>query len=221
MPGANLRQVSDQNPGSARRQGRKRLLDPVTERRRLLEAGLRLLDEDRITLEGVLAEAGMSTRAFYRQFSSFDALVFEVRHEEIARLGARLEKLVGSASGSLEALEVFVDDLLAVGYELRRVGRATAIRRSDQSADLRRDSLAELSRPLHRVIVQGVDEGVFFSPHPAVDASTICSILLDVVGDAGTERQRLDLPAARTHVMRFALAALAGSSIDEIRSQIG
>lgn len=219
MPGASLIQVPDLNakpdPSARRKRGRKRLLDPETERERLLEAGLRLLGKDRITLEAVLAEAGVSTRAFYRQFESLAAFVVAVRLEETLRLSVRLANLTESASGPLEALEVFVDDLLAIGYQKRRAGRASAIRQLDRSTDLRSDSVAVLSLPLERSIVRGIDEGIFVSPHPAVDASTICSILLDFVGEAGTERQRLDLPGARAQVLRFALAALTTSSVNE------
>lgn len=53
--------------------GRPRRFDDKTERRMLIDAAIRVMGRNKdvsIPLDGVLSEAGLSTRGFYRHFES-------------------------------------------------------------------------------------------------------------------------------------------------------
>jgi AcrR family transcriptional regulator len=178
----------------------------------LLDAGLRVLRRtsfDRATLDEVLAESGLSTRAFYRQFSSITALLAELRNEENQRIVSRLEKLFTGANGPIAALEACIDELLAVGYEPRRARRAAMLRSNNLAGlEARYNCLQIFSGPIQRVLETGLDDGTFHYANPEADASTICLIVLEFIIDARTERQRMTYDEARAHVLRFALGAL-------------
>jgi AcrR family transcriptional regulator len=187
------------------------VLDQATERRMLLDAGLRVLRRtsfDRATLDEVLAESGLSTRAFYRQFSSITALLAELRNEENQRVVSRLEKLITGADGPIAALEACIDELLAIGYDARRARRA-AMMRSNSVAGLeaRYNCLEMFSGPIQRVLEAGREEGTFPYATPEADARTIFVVVFEFISNP-TERQRLTYDEARAHVLRFALGAL-------------
>jgi AcrR family transcriptional regulator len=178
----------------------------------LLDAGLRVLRRtsfDRATLDEVLAESGLSTRAFYRQFSSITALLAELRNEENQRIVSRLDKLIIEADGPIAGLEACIDELLGVGYDARRARRAAMLRSNNLAGlEARYNCLERFSGPIQRVLEAGLDDGTFHYANPEADASTICLIVLEFIIDARTERQRLTFDQARAHVLRFALGAL-------------
>lgn len=200
------------------RRGRPPVLDHATERRTLLDAALRVLRRtsfDRATLEEVLAESGLSTRAFYRQFSSTTALLAELRNEESERVAERLDKLIAGADGPIDALEACIDDLLAIGYDARRARRAAMLRSNNVAGlEARADCVRILSRPIRRVLQAGVDDGTFPHARPEADAATIYLIILELLSDARSERQRMTYDEARAHVLRFALGAVRSTPGD-------
>src|ERR1700742_1454507 len=103
--------------GTGRRRGRPPALAPDDERRAILDAPLRVLRRsgfDRATLDEVLTEAGLSTRAFYRHYSSKDELLVAWAEQGVGGVATRLARLMATAPGPLEAVAVWVDDILAI-----------------------------------------------------------------------------------------------------------
>ena len=105
----------------------KRAEDEV---RALVEAGLAVLRRHGaagLTVAEVLAEAGLSTRAFYRHFQSKDELVLAVFEQEAQRRYAGLEAQLATAASPRAALETWVDEMLALGFEPRRSRRTKVL----------------------------------------------------------------------------------------------
>ncbi|TMK67338.1 MAG: TetR/AcrR family transcriptional regulator, partial [Actinobacteria bacterium] len=108
------------------RPGRPRALDDDAERRLLLDAGYRVMRQNGFedaSVGDVLAEAGLSTRAFYRHFASKDDLVLAMSRRDAARIAARIDERLETAATSIDALHAWVDEVLAIAYEPRRAAR--------------------------------------------------------------------------------------------------
>src|SRR5262245_66348836 len=84
--------------------------------RALVEAGLAVLRRRGaagLTVADVLAEAGLSTRAFYRHFQSKDELVLAIYEQEAARRNAAIEAKIAAAPDPRAALQTWIDEMLA------------------------------------------------------------------------------------------------------------
>ena len=110
--------------------GRPRRFDDDTERRMLVEAAIRVMsrgDDASLALGDVLAEAGLSTRAFYRHFESKEALLEALMLREAAAVGRSLARAVAQAADPVAALEAWLERYLDVFYEPRRARRAAQL----------------------------------------------------------------------------------------------
>lgn len=198
--------------GSARRRGRPTLLAPETEVQLLLDAARRVLRRtnfDRLTLEMLLEEAAVSTRAFYRHFASMADLLTALRAEEIDELVRRIEKTAAAAPGPAQALEACVDELLAPGFDPRRVRRARMLH-STAINDLltRRACLDAIGAALQPILEAGQADGTFPRTDPAADATTVYVIVFDLVERALAGQLDMSYDEAKAHVLRFAVRAV-------------
>jgi len=103
----------------APRRGRPRRFSSHTERQLLLDAAVRVMSEngyDGTSVNDVLEEAGLSTRAFYRQFDSKQALLTALIERERDRVAFHLEKAAKSADDPLAAVEAWIDAFLDLLY---------------------------------------------------------------------------------------------------------
>lgn len=189
----------------------------VDERHALIRAGhavLRGAGGAAMTVADVLAEAGLSTRAFYRHFASKDELVLAVFASESERSVARLERAVGDASDPVKAVEAWIDEVLALGFEVRRARRTQTFWR--EGALLRTQFPSAFAAivdamlvPLERVLAQGRACGALGATDPARDARSIHAVVWSLVesrlDDTGAPQT---LPEARAHALRFCLPAL-------------
>ena len=213
--------MDDPRPAPTRGRGRRPDLDPVTERRLLLKAAVAVLQRSathEATLNEILAEAQLSTRAFYRQFSSTTELLDVLRAEELAKVRARLEKAVATATTPRAALEAWIDEQLDIRFDSRRARRVSLVR-GIGGADLRAraDAVAALAPGLEAILADGRAAGAFPRTDPEADARTICRMVLDLVStsDPAAPSAARD-PAApsaareavRDHLLRFALGGL-------------
>jgi AcrR family transcriptional regulator len=200
--------VADRTVSSARARAE-------TEARTLLEAALAVLRRDGnagFTVAAVLAEAGLSTRAFYRRFASKDDLLLALFDADTEAVTARIDAAIDAADGPRAALVAWVDQQLALAYAPRRShrtqvlwneGRRLQLEHPDEFARIVAAALA----PLERVLATGKASGDFPDTDPAADARAIHAVTWDLLearlaGGSGT------LASARTHVLRFCLPAL-------------
>jgi AcrR family transcriptional regulator len=194
------------------------------EARALIDAGLAVLQRagaTGMTVGDVLAESGLSTRAFYRHFASKDELVLAVFESETRRNLDRQQAAVGSAmatAGPRRALEAWVDELLAVAFEPRRARRAQTF--WAEGARLRSEFpvqfdaiVAGLIAPLVAILERGREDGTFALTDPAADARSIYAVVWALAerrldGDTSVSRAQ-----AREHALRFCLPALGAQPL--------
>ncbi len=172
-----------------------------------------------LTVADVLAEAGLSTRAFYRHFASKDELVLAVFEQEQQRSTARLMAKVEAAAGPRAALAAWVDETLALAYEPRRARRTQIL--WIEGARLRSEFPAEfdaivgsLLEPLTAILRAGRAEGVFPLTDPEADAASIHAVVWNAA------QRRLDgapVPpraTVRAQLLRFCLGAIGAADPD-------
>jgi AcrR family transcriptional regulator len=183
----------------------------------LIAAGLTVLRREgaaEMTIAEVLTEAGLSTRAFYRHFTSKSDLLLAIYEHEVQRYNPLLQRRLDAASGPAEALVAWIDELLAAGFEPRRGERTRAM--FGWAIPLQQEFPAEfaairaaLTDPLEAVLAGGLADGTFPTTDPARDATFIRALTWELVDEHLSDPSSdVDVVAARDAVLRFALPAL-------------
>ena len=170
-----------------------------------------------MTIADVLAEAGLSTRAFYRHFTSKSDLLLAIYEHEVELyrprlaaaprrrvLTARRARSRGSTScsrpGSSRAAGQRTRTMFSWAVPLQQEFPV-------EFAAIR----AALTDPLEAVLAAGRADGTFPDTEPARDARFIRALTWELVDDhfsGGT----IDVAAARDEVLRFALPALGAAT---------
>jgi AcrR family transcriptional regulator len=193
--------------------GRPRRFDDETERRLLIDAAIRVIERNDyadMSLDGVLAEAGLSTRAFYRHFNSKEALLESFTIQEAQSVARSLSRVVANAPDPLAAVHAWIERFLDVFYEPRRARRAAllssaAARLSGPSAAAMTQMRAIVCQPLIEALRAGHEAGVLTSPRPEIDAYTIHNL---ATPHHDENDNILDRSATMAHIMRFAGPAI-------------
>jgi AcrR family transcriptional regulator len=198
----------------ARRRGRPRRFSSETERQLLLDAAVVVMSEygyDGTAVNDVLEAAGLSTRAFYRQFDSKSALLTALIERERDRVAAYLEEAAKSADGPLAAVEAWIDAFLDLLYN-PEIAPTTAIFTAPSvlASYTLATSLPEMQRrfcpPLIRALRAGHRAGVLKSPNPEADAYCIHALVhaaIDVHHRPNHKRATV-----KAQILRFAWPAL-------------
>lgn len=179
------------------------------ERRALIDAGLAVLrrrGSEGCTVADVLAEAGLSTRAFYRHFSSKDELVLAIYERDALPTQTRLRERLAAATTPRAAIEVWVDETLALGFDARRARRTQPL--AKEGLRLRAQFPREFAA-MEAGVIDPLAEilRAFPAAHPERDARSIHAVAWALVEErfaGGT----LTRDEARAHVLRFCLPAL-------------
>jgi AcrR family transcriptional regulator len=185
------------------------------EARSLIEAALAVLRRHGaagLTVAEVLAEAGLSTRAFYRHFASKDELLLALFDADTEVVRGRVDAAIASARDPEDALVAWIDQQLALAYAPRRSRRTQVLFAEGRRLQL--EFPAEFERifaavlaPLVRLLDAGRASGAFPSTDPARDARAIHAVTWDLV-EARLAGDTTDLASARAQVLRFCLPAL-------------
>ena len=180
----------------------------------VLDAALRVMSRNgyaALSVSEVLAEAGLSTRSFYRHFESKEAVVQAALDREVDAVVATLRRAVDGSGGPRQALEAWIDTMVDTFFDPRRAARSAAFTDSTphrgelvatQVVEIRR----RLAEPLAEVLAHGHRDGAFDSPSPDADAMSVFVLLATA---ASTPQPRLRTRKAVTdYVKRFAWPAL-------------
>ena len=179
------------------------------EHRALVTAALAVLRRtgaDGLTVADVLDEAGLSTRAFYRHFTSKDELLLALYARDSTATEARVRERLASAPSPRAAIECWIDETLALGFEPRRAARTRVFAREGARLQLQfpqefANIMARLVGPLAEVLARvGCAE-------PERDARSVHAVAWALVEDKlhGAAITRAE---ARAHVLRFCFPAL-------------
>jgi AcrR family transcriptional regulator len=170
--------------------GRPRRFEPADELRLLFDATLAVMERNGYAdaaVADILAEAGLSTRSFYRHFQSKDQLLCALYRHEAEGVAARLAGRVSAAATPLEALDGWIDEIMSLGYHRRKAARAAvlgspgAMRAEGYAAESRR-AITLLSAPLRDLLTAGQRDGTFPLADPAADAPLIESVVWTAAG---------------------------------------
>jgi AcrR family transcriptional regulator len=191
--------------------GRPRRFEPETERRLLLDAGMQVIARSGFaptTVNEVLSEAGLSTRAFYRHFPTSQALVRALLEREVASSARWLEHATSNAGDSIAAVEAWIDACLDLFYEPRRAARAALLQSPSFAPSLQElpDVTGRFCKPLEQALLAGHKAGVLSSPSPRDDAESVYGLIVASAGKL--RRRRATRAAAKAQVVRFAWPAL-------------
>jgi AcrR family transcriptional regulator len=179
-----------------------------------MDAAIRVMARNgyvNMSVGDVLAEAGLSTRGFYRHFDSKDALLAALMRREAESAERSLERAIASASGPRAALEAWVERVLDLFYEPRRAARTglfttPAVLGSFPMAEQLMEMRWILARPLVAVLRAGHDTEQLHSPNPEADATSLFALLSSAAVEPHAHCGERD--SARALVARFAWPAL-------------
>jgi AcrR family transcriptional regulator len=170
--------------------GRPRRFEPQDELRLLFEATLAVMQRNGyadVAVADILAEAGMSTRSFYRHFESKDQLLCALYRHEAEQVADRLAARVSRAANPLAALDVWIEEIMSLGYHRRKAARMAVLgspgaMRAEGYADESKRAMKLLIAPLHAVLADGLSDGTFPLAHPASDAPLVQSVVWTAAG---------------------------------------
>lgn len=185
----------------------------------LVDAGLVVLGRAGgagLTVNAVLEEAGLATRAFYRHFASKDELLLAVYERDAVASMERMRERLRVAGSPRAALEVWIDETLSLSFDARRAARTRPL--AAEGAWLRHELPAEFAAihdgvlaPLREVLADGRARGVFPLAEPAADARSIHAVAWALVEGRLAGAARPGRRGARAHVLRFCLPALGAA----------
>jgi AcrR family transcriptional regulator len=178
----------------------------------LIDAALVVLRRggaEHCTVAEVLREAGLSTRAFYRHFASKDELVLAVYERDATASHARLRAAMTAAPSPKSAVELWVDETLALAFDTRRARRTRVL--AHEGARLQHDFAPEFDAIVRGIVDPLAEALANVSEQPDVDARTIHAIAWSFV-EAKLRGDTVTRAEARAHILRFCLPALGLTS---------
>lgn len=141
-----------------------------------------------LRVDDVLAEAGLSTRAFYRHFRGKAELFVALFDREADRAHERLRAKVDAVTGPEAKVRTWIESTLALAYDAR-VARRTAVFLvarpviAREFPDEIEATLRSQRRLLEDAIAAGRDVGRFPNADPAVDALAIHHVCTGLMTD--------------------------------------
>jgi AcrR family transcriptional regulator len=199
-----------------RSRGRPRQFEEQAEIKLILDAAAAVIrggSYSTATVQDILDQAGLSTRAFYRHFQSKDDLVRALYHRDAEIVGQRLARRVESAGSPRAAVEEWLDEVLALAFDSRRADRRRMFESevSHRLAGYSHEAQFAseiMEQPLIAALNAGRRDGSFPKTNPREDAFTIRSMAISVFPRALVPDSRLTRPGVLAHLLRFILPAL-------------
>jgi len=200
--------------------GRPRRFSEEEEIRLLLDAATAVMRRnayEAATVQDILDEAGLSSRAFYRHFQSKDDLVRALLRREAEAAARSIEGRVSAAGSPREGLEEWLDALLGFAFDARRARRVGMLRsevgrKASGYPEEQRYARELTMAPLVAVLGAGQRDGSFPRAVPEHDAMTIHAMTSDLWQSILDGHVSMTRQEALDHLLRFALPALGWSA---------
>jgi AcrR family transcriptional regulator len=190
-----------------------------TERVRLMDAALRVMRRNGFqgaSVQDILDLAGLSTRAFYRQFRSKDDLLLAMFRTASDPDVAEVARRVGETADPLGAVRVWIEEMVAMAYDPRRIRRLVIFNAVARQADGYQEEeaalRARLVSPLVQALGRGSSDGSLPTADPLPDAEAIFDLAWSVAHPVRRPRS-LDQRQANLRILRFCLPALGVEGI--------
>jgi len=170
-----------------------------------------------LRVDDVLAEAGLSTRAFYRRFRGKSELFLALFDREAVRAGERLRAVLARADDAEARVRAWIEATLALAYDARlaRRTRLFLVERhvlTTEFPELVARCVRALLEPLEDAIAAGRDEGIFPGADPVADALAIHHLCAGLTSDRLLGTSNRSRANAVALAERFALTTLTGGS---------
>jgi AcrR family transcriptional regulator len=204
------------SPRTERRAHRDTVKDEA-EIRAIMRAAFRLVGRNESTsVQDILDEAGLSTRAFYRHFASKDELIVAMYRADSQRVAAELGEAIAAAPTPALAVEAWIDHWLALAYDPRRTRRVRVLSSAEarSAVGLRavegEDHLTSVTM-LAQVLSAGRHSGAFPVAEPDDDARSFQAIVAALLHARLDRELTPTLAAARAHLCSLIGRALGCS----------
>lgn len=163
------------------------------------------------SVQDILDHAGLSTRAFYRQFRSKDDLLLAMFRTASDPDVAQVTRAAAGAPTALDAVRTWIDEMLAMAFDPRRVRRLVIFNAVARQADGYEEEEATLRSSLIAPLLGALEQGSSDGSFPATDPLPDADAIFDLVWSVAHPQRRLamtDRAGARDQVLRFCLPAL-------------
>lgn len=184
-------------------------------RTRLVEAAWQVLARtgfEGFKVSSVIRATGVSTRTFYRCFSSKDDLFVELLSDESRRAAERIRRIVASESDPGSMVAAWVAAIMSAASTTELLPRARLFTNLGDQIDGRPEVFAMIRTimlpPLIDAIEQGCAAGTMQSPDASADARMINSLCRAAISDIVRGRCDDDAATVVSHVQSLALRAL-------------
>ena len=192
------------------------------ERIRIIDAAYRCLtarDGATVPVTDILAEAGLSTRAFYRHFASKDSLLLAMFRRDSDRVLSEMDAIVAAAASPPDALREFIAGTLWLTSDGRRRQRIMILiseeaQRARGYAAERARACATQERTIIRVLRQGLADGSFPWARPEADARSIRAAMNQAFDEQMSRSAPVTAAEAAGRIIDFALRALGAAAPD-------
>lgn len=169
--------------------GRPRLHDDDVERELILEAAYAALRDQggELTVAHVLANAGVSTRSFYRHFATKDELLCAMYRRDSESVARRLQRRVVDATSPAEAVELWIGEIFSFVRDARRAERVAVLgsiagSRADGAEREAAHARRLLVAPLRTAIERGIEGRSFVAADAASVADLVAAVVLHAAG---------------------------------------
>jgi AcrR family transcriptional regulator len=182
---------------------------------RIIEAAYRVIEREgrvELRLRDVLDEAGLSTEAFYRHFTSKDELLLVLLADGRHRLAAYLAHRMEKAGDPVDRIRSWIEGVLAQSVDPGAASRTrpflTSLNRlAEQYPEELEQSVDELRTLLTDALTEATAAGQARSTDPGRDARAIYQLSISVM-EAHILGASRPGTAERAHLVRFCLLAV-------------
>lgn len=193
-----------------------RTVDRSAERQHIIDAAYRCLDRNSgssASITEILDEAGLGTRAFYRNFSTKHDLLLEMFRRDREAVLAQLREVVARADTPVDALRSWMTHMFEIISDPRRRKRMATFyseemrRTPGYSRELELFVTAE-EAALAAILYRGRAEGTFTACSPEADARSIRAAFEAAFVDRFRQKSTGDPADDVEHLLGFVLRGL-------------
>ncbi|MGO9104040.1 MAG: TetR/AcrR family transcriptional regulator [Mycobacterium sp.] len=193
-----------------------RTINRSLERQHIIDAAYRCLDrnsESLTSITEILDEAGLGTRAFYRNFNTKHDLLLEMFRRDREAVQAQLREAVARAQTPVEALRSWMTHMFELVSNPRKRKRVAIfyseeLRRTPGYARELEIVMAADQASIAAILHRGKAEGIFTVCSPEADARSIRAAFEAALLDRFHQKSTVEAADEVEHLLGFVLRGL-------------